>query len=223
MIDKGKIAVVAYTLFSRRICVKDARAERVGVVNEANRTWRDADVREFRTWVTKWACITAVGIGGWLVMPLPAWATHEVDHRFVVSGSVRAADGTPKPDVKVVVAHPRTKLSESVLTDRNGGYSALLHLHDPDAGDPVTVTAGEETKTIRADFDPKDHHTPRLARVDFGVATQADGPRSSAWMYGVAGGVFAAALAVYWRRRASKAGRPSRGGGPGRRKAKSRA
>jgi hypothetical protein len=202
--------------------VKDVRAERVGAVDEANRTWRDADVREFRTWMTKWACMAAVGISGWLVMPLPAWATHEVDHRFVVSGSVRAADGTPKPDVKVVVAHPRTKLSESVLTDRNGGYSVLLHLHDPDAGDPVTVTAGEETKTIKADFNPKDHHTPRLAQVNFGETSQVADARSPGWIYGAGGAVVVALFIFFMRRRASKAVRSSRRGVPGRRKAKTR-
>lgn len=154
-------------------------------------------------------------------MPLAAWATHEVDHRFVVSGSVRTADGTPRPDVKVVVAHPRSKLSETALTDRNGRYSVLLHLHDPDAGDPVTVTVGEETKTIKADFDPKDHRTPRTAQVDFGPEAPANETGSSTWMYGVAGAVVAAAVAFYWRR-SSTAARSSRGG-PGRRKTKSRA
>lgn len=191
--------------------------------DEANRICWDAEKRLFRTEVTKWACITAVGIGGWLGIPLSAWATHEVDHRFVVSGSVRAADGTPKPDVKVVVTHPRNNLSETVLTDRNGRYSALLHLHDADAGDPVTVTAGEDTKTIKAEYNPTDHHTPRLAQVDLGPETQTNAARSSVWMYGVAGAVLAGALAVYWRRRASKAGRSSRSGGSGRRKTKSRA
>jgi hypothetical protein len=180
----------------------------------------DALERQFRTWVIKWACIVAVGIGGGLVVPLSAWATHEVDHRFTVSGSVRTADGTPKPDVKVVVAHPRSKLSETALTDRNGRYSVVLHLHDPDAGDPITISAGEETKTTKADFDPKDHRTPRAAQVDFGPVTPADDAGSSTWKYGVAGAILAAAVAFYWRR-ARTASRSSRGG-EGRRKAKSR-
>jgi hypothetical protein len=180
----------------------------------------DALERQFRTWVTKWACIAAVAIGGGLVMPVVAGATHEVDHRFTVSGSVRTADGTPRPDVKVVVAHPRSNLSETALTDRNGRYSAVLHLHDPDAGDPITITAGEETKTIKADFDPKDHRTPRTAQVDFGPEPPAEDAGSSTWKYGVAGAVLAAAVAFYWRR-SRTASRTSRGG-QGRRKAKSR-
>ncbi|MFZ5864034.1 MAG: carboxypeptidase-like regulatory domain-containing protein [Nitrospirota bacterium] len=152
---------------------------------------------------------------------LPAWATHEVDHRFVVSGTVLATDGTPKADVKVVVAHPRNNLSETALTDRNGRYSVLMHLHDPDAGDPVTVTVGEETKTIKAAFNPKDHHTPRGAQVDFGATPQPTAAGQSGWMmYGAAGAVLAAVVAVWWRR----ARKPSRApGGGGRRKAKSRA
>jgi hypothetical protein len=156
-------------------------------------------------------------------MLLPAWATHEVDHRFVVSGYVRAMDGTPRADVKVVVAHPRTNLSEAVLTDRSGHYSALLHLHDSDAGDPLTITAADETKTIRAEFDPKDHHTPRLAQVDFGPASSSNDSGVPVWQYGVVGAVAVGALAYYWRVRTSKARRASRGGVSGRRKAKPRA
>jgi hypothetical protein len=160
--------------------------------------------------------------GGWFGALLPAWATHEVDHRFVVSGYVRGADATPTASVKVVVTHPRSKLSETVLTDRSGHYSVLLHLHDSDAGDPVTVTAGEETRTIKADFDPKDHSTPRLAQVDFGAAPKSDGAGLPAWGYGLAGAVLAGALAYYWRSRANRAKRASRGGGPSRRKPRPR-
>jgi hypothetical protein len=39
MIDKGKIAGVAYGLFSTRIGVKYARAEPVDVKYESKRTW----------------------------------------------------------------------------------------------------------------------------------------------------------------------------------------
>jgi hypothetical protein len=156
-------------------------------------------------------------------MAVPAWATHEVDHRFVVSGTVRTADGTPRPNLKVVAAHPRSNLSETSLTDSSGRYSVLLHLHDKDAGDPVTVTAGDETKTITAGFDPKDHSTPRLATVNFGLEHVASDDRSGSsmvWWYGVGGAALAGSV-IYWRLRAKR--RPMKPGRSGRRKARSHA
>lgn len=158
-------------------------------------------------------------------MGAPAWATHEVDHRFVVSGTVRTADGAPRANVKVVVAHPRGNLSETALTDSGGRYSVLLHLHDKDAGDPVTVTAEDETKTIQADYEPKDHDTPRLATVDFGPELPAADNRSSSsmvWWYGVGGAALAGGV-IYWRLRAQRSRRAVKPGRSGRRKTKSHA
>lgn len=152
----------------------------------------------------------------------PAWAEHEVDHRFDVSGTVRAADGAPSSGVKVVVEHPRTNLKESVLTDGRGRYSVRLHLHDKDAGDPVTVTAGEEMKTVKADFDPKDHRTPRVVTVDFGPVVPGAGDRSIMWWYGAGGAVLAGGV-IYWRLRAKRSRRGTASGRPGRRKTKSHA
>lgn len=149
------------------------------------------------------------------LVPGPVWATHEVDHRFVVSGSVRSADGTPQANQKVTVAHPRGKISETVFTDRQGAYSALLHLHDQDAGDDVTVTVGSDVKTIKAAYDPKDHHTPRTATVDFGPSSgQAAEPSSAIWWVGLVG-VAVAGGVWYWRRKAprskGRSGAKSRG------------
>ncbi len=133
--------------------------------------------------------------------PTLAWATHDVEHRFEISGSVHAADESPRSDQKVVVAHPRTQISETVFTDRNGSYSAVLHLHDSDAGDPVTVTVGDEVKTIKAAYNPADHHTPRVARVDFGPSVEGPSVDRSALWYGIGGGVVVAGGVLYWRLR----------------------
>ncbi|MBI3608859.1 MAG: hypothetical protein HY207_12900 [Nitrospirae bacterium] len=138
--------------------------------------------------------------------PAVGWATHDVEHRFEVSGSVRTADGSPRSDQKVIVAHPRTKISETVFTDRNGSYSAVLHLHDSDAGDPVTVTVGDEEKTITAAFNPADHRTPRGGRVDFGLSVAEPSADRSVWWYGI-GGIVAAGGVLYWRLRSRHASR----------------
>jgi hypothetical protein len=156
------------------------------------------------------------------VTAAPAWATHEVDHRFEVTGTVHAADGTPRPNLKVVVSHPRSNLSESALTDSGGRYLVLLHLHDKDAGDPVTVTAGDETTTIKADFDPKDHRKRRLVTVDFGPTIQPSNDQSTLWWYGI-GGVALAGSVIYWRLRAKRSRRSAKPGRPARRKTKSHA
>src|SRR3990170_2365902 len=120
--------------------------------------------------------------GAGVVGPGAAWATHEVDHRFVVSGSVRTADGAPRPDLKVVVAHPRSRLSETVFTDRSGEYSALLHLHDQGAGDPVTGAGGDGGKTTKAPPPPGHQQPPRTGRVGFGPSAAGErSDHSMAW------------------------------------------
>lgn len=169
--------------------------------------------RSTRDRLSRWTCVALAGTC-WLVMGAPAWAEHEVDHRFDVSGAVRAGDGAPRPGIKVVVEHPRTNLKETVLTDNSGRYAVRLHLHDKDAGDPVTVTAGDETKTVKAEYDPKDHHTPRVVTVDFGPVVQRSDDQSLMWWYGV-GGVALAGSVIYWlrtkrSRRVAKAGRSAR-------------
>ncbi|MEW6682776.1 MAG: carboxypeptidase-like regulatory domain-containing protein [Nitrospirota bacterium] len=172
--------------------------------------------------MSRWVCVALASTWGWLAIGAPAWATHEVDHRFEVTGTVRAADGTPRPNLKVVVSHPRGNLSESALTDSSGRYAVLLHLHDKDAGDPVTVAAGDETTTIRADYDPKDHRTRRVVTVDFGPTVQGsdDQSRSMIWWYG-AGGAALAGSVIYWRLRAKQSRRAAQTGRSARRKAKS--
>jgi len=146
-------------------------------------------------WVTTLAGASVALVG--LFTPNLARATHEVNHRFIVSGTVSTPEGVPRQDVKVVVTHPKNQLSETVFTDRTGSYSVLLHLHDQDAGDTVIVTAGDEVKTIKAAYDPLDHHTPRTARVDFGPVTD-ESSNVSGWWYGL-GGVLVACGMWYWR------------------------
>lgn len=197
------------------------RGDRVGVVFETERAIPSDGTSRSRDRLSRWVCVALAGTCVWGVIGAPAWAEHEVDHRFDVSGTVRAADGAPRPNLKVMVSHPRTNLSETVLTDSSGRYSVRLHLHDRDAGDPVTVVAGDDEKTIKAEFDPKDHHTPRVVTVDFGPAVQVSDDRSSSvWWYGVGGAALAGGVA-YWRLRAKRARHTAKPGRSRRRKGKS--
>lgn len=244
MIDNPKIAVVAY-VSSKGCSAQLTGGERIDVVFEnvlrevraykgrrRPLTWRSTEwaipsgrQSRSRDGLSRWVYVALASTWGWLAIGAPAWATHEVNHRFEVTGTIRAADGIPRPNLKVVVSHPRSNLSESALTDGSGRYAVLLHLHDKDAGDPVTVTAGEETTTIRADYDPKDHRTRRLVTVDFGPTVQSSQgsdaqSRSMMWWYG-AGGAALAGSVIYWRLRAMQLRRAAKTGRSARRKAKS--
>ena len=152
------------------------------------------------------------GLLGWVcLVPGAAWATHEMDHRFVVSGQVRDKDGKPLKDVRVLVRDLGDTTVEPVSTyaDGNGVYKVLIHLHDKNAGDVIQVTvkdekAGfEETRKVRAEFNPTDRHTERQATVNFGQGSEqtvGSGPEgivgaadsSNVWLY-ITGGILAAA------------------------------
>ena len=158
-----------------------------------------------------------MGVG----LPDLAEATHETDHRFTVSGYVRDKGGRPVADVRVTVRDLRDQKIEAVstFTDAKGFYKALLHLHNDNAGDPIQVSARDEktgfdeTRQIRAEFNPKDRQTDRLGRADLGPvppseleaggAGAADGDGTPHWVYAVGGLclVGAIGMAVAWSRR----------------------
>ncbi|MBI3811333.1 MAG: carboxypeptidase regulatory-like domain-containing protein [Nitrospirae bacterium] len=114
-----------------------------------------------------------------ILLASPAFATHENDHRFIVYGTVHDGRGNPVADARVIVVDPRLDEGMTAFTDRNGGFEALLHLHNADLGDEIIVTALDQKKTIRAEFDPNDKVTVRKARLDFGAP--GDGRPESGW------------------------------------------
>jgi hypothetical protein len=141
-----------------------------------------------------------------------AFAMHETDHRFTVSGYVYDKQGKPVNDARVHVRDLRDQKVEGVTTYTNGSgfYKAVIHLHNDNAGDPIQVTAIEEklgleeAKTVRAAFTASDVTTERQATVDIGPvpegrAREADNlPR-----YIIVGTVLVIAIAaiVWWRQR----------------------
>jgi hypothetical protein len=114
-----------------------------------------------------------------LLLASPVFATHEIDHRYTVYGTVHDDRGIPIPDAKVIVVDPRLDEGMTAFTDRNGDFEALLHLHNTDLGDEIIVTVLDQKKTIRAEFDPNDKVTVRKTRVDFG--TPGTGRPGSGW------------------------------------------
>jgi hypothetical protein len=117
-----------------------------------------------------------------------------------VYGYVRDAQGHTAQDIKVMVVDNRIGEGSTAFTDRNGYYEVLLHLHDANQGDEITITTPNETKTINANFDPEDHTTERKVQVDFGGPPSAGSSSGSAvvWMSG-AGVVLMIAGLFYWR------------------------
>ncbi len=162
----------------------------------------------------------------WLVLPVvilfaaPVWATHEADHRFIVYGTVHDDRGNPVADARVIVVDPRLDQGMTAFSDSNGAYEALLHLHDTDLGDEIIVTAMDQKKTVRAEFDPSDKHTARKARVDFGAPGSEhseSGWFGSRWLIGAV--LIGAAATVFilfkrYSRRKIPASKKSRAKGP---------
>jgi hypothetical protein len=127
------------------------------------------------------------------ISPKPAFATHEVDHRFIVSGYVRDAEGNALKGVDVLLEHKGGQ-KEKVTTNSFGYYEALFHLHDDNLGDEITVTVGTEVKKVPITFKAGDKITHRGATADFGAPGKSS---PFTWIYWT-GGVGLLAAIVYF-------------------------
>lgn len=147
----------------------------------------------------------------------PAEALHKTDHRFSVEGHVCNADGQPLRDVEVIVKDTRIGEGQAATTDSDGYYKATLHLHDENYLDPIRVSAREETKEVRAEFDPDDASTERIITVDLGGPCQSSGGGTPEWVYyGAGAGLVAVVLGLMRfgiKRTRRRQSRPSKKGG----------
>jgi hypothetical protein len=135
-------------------------------------TGRAALILLVNTWAYRWLWLLACGlVAGWAGV---AVGMHDVDHRFVVHGYVRDQQGKPVADVRVIIRAARLGEGTTAFTDRQGYYTATIHLHDGDAGEPLEVSTGDETRKVTAEFNVADKKTERGAEVNFGP-----GPASS--------------------------------------------
>ncbi len=96
-----------------------------------------------------------------------AHATHEIDHRFTVTGRVTYEDGAPAVRKRVSILGGDEKELGLVFTDDNGVYGTVLHVHDSDLGKVFDLKVKDQKMKVRVDFDPADKTTERGARVDF--------------------------------------------------------
>lgn len=105
-------------------------------------------------------------------------ATHEADHRYVISGFVRDGDGAPIGDATLHLEHKGGE-KKQVKTNGSGYYEILFHLHNDNLGDEILVRFGDIEKKIKVQFDPEDSINSRGDSVDFG----ADARAASIWVY----------------------------------------
>ncbi len=112
--------------------------------------------------------IVGLTLGVWVAIAPSSevFATHENDHRFLVEGHITDSNGNGIPNAKVFVRAEVLETGVTAFSDQAGFYSALLHLHDTDAGKSITVTALGATEHITADFDPVDKTTERTGVVN---------------------------------------------------------
>jgi len=108
--------------------------------------------------------LAALGLA--LALAGTAGATHAPDHRFIVVGYVRDADGRGLPNETVVVTRLKTALRYRSHTDQDGFYLVVVHLHDEDEGERLAVAARGLRGEIVARYDVSDKKVERGTRVD---------------------------------------------------------
>lgn len=108
-----------------------------------------------------------------------AFATHEADHRYVLSGYVRDTNGVPIPAATVLLEHKGGE-KKSVKTNDQGYYEVLFHLHNNNLGDEIILKFGETTKKHKVKFDPDDQFTNRGGEIDFGAPGKDE---AKIWIY----------------------------------------
>lgn len=131
---------------------------------------------------------------------LIAWAdhlnaTHEVDHRYTVFGSVRDESGRPVPDTRVIVTDTKIGEGSTTFSRKDGSYEVTLHLHNQSLGDEIVISARGEEKRIMASFDPSDKFTERRRKVDFGP--EEGEPNKNRWVYYSIGFILLAGTLIY--------------------------
>jgi hypothetical protein len=111
--------------------------------------------------------VALVALAGLLGPGLPVRATHAPDHRFIVLGYVTDGTGLPVTGVPVIVTRLKTGLEHRARSEKDGFYLVVLHLHDEDEGEQLSVSAGSAAYgRVTARFDVSDKRVERGTRVD---------------------------------------------------------
>ncbi len=101
-----------------------------------------------------------------LAFAVASQATHEVDHRYRIFGTVLNADGTPAANAKVRLTGLGGRPLGESMTGSNGEYEFRLHVHNEDLGTRFWVSANGMTRESALSFNPADKMTERVHRID---------------------------------------------------------
>ncbi len=119
-------------------------------------------------------------------------ATHEADHRYLISGYVRDGVGVA---IKNTTVHLEHKGGEKKKVDTNGSgyYEILFHLHNDNLGDEILVRVGDVEKKVKVFFDPEDSASIRGDSINFG----ADAQETEVWVYLTSVSLLILSVALY--------------------------
>jgi hypothetical protein len=132
----------------------------------------------------KWRCmlLTIISLILAIYVP-PLHATHENDHRFTIFGTLRDGTtfpGVPLPNKEIVVQDTTTKqIMQRGVTDGEGKFMLVLHVHNGDVGKVVWIQSAGIAKQLTLQFDPSDVTTERRAQVDLIVFPPSIPPPTS--------------------------------------------
>ncbi len=127
-----------------------------------------------------------------LSFPESVIATHEADHRYLISGYVRDDLGASIEGARVDLEHKGGE-KKKVTTNGSGYYEILFHLHNDNLGDEIVVRVGDVEKRIKISFDLDDAVSARGDTVDFGAEAQGTG----IWSYLTYGSLLIMLIALY--------------------------
>lgn len=96
-----------------------------------------------------------------LLLPGPALATHEADHRYNVKGFVLDENEAPVANSTVTVRSGNEVIGYQTTNSR-GYYNIQLHLHDSDLGKRLRLQTGAGEATIQVTFTPGDKTSRRI-------------------------------------------------------------
>jgi hypothetical protein len=106
----------------------------------------------------------------WSSFAPAALATHEVDHRFTVHGTVRdgrSFPGTLLAEKAVIIRDKKTgEILQQGITNQQGQFTLVLHVHNEDKGRSLAVQSEGVEKTLELQFNPDDRATERQTHID---------------------------------------------------------
>lgn len=132
--------------------------------------------------------LSLVVIVGFFALTDLVLATHEIDHRYHVSGYVLDEKQMPLSDTDVSILMNKQVIGFS-KTDADGFYGIRLHLHDPDRGKKLQIKTAAGVADIRVTLTLGDRTTKRVHYANFSggqfIEKKLPGRGFPVWGYGI--------------------------------------